>query len=549
MVTVDAQLFYGVLEALPYLVEFPYECTEQTLNRFLGTGIVSSLFDRYPAVAKMAGELAKRDTLYETWDQVDPNRKIALEETPWLTAAQGGKTDLDVIKVLDPRVARAERASSLEKLAKAQLGDGAFPWWPGGPGSPGMTLYLLHGFAKAVEHGVEVPKPMVERAWGYLGRHYQAEYAKRLGSDKECCWEFLTFLNYVATAFPDASWTGGALPEAEQQRILDASLRNWRSHSPYLQAMLALTLQRKGRDESARKVFASLLDGSKTTPEEGTFWEPQAQPWLWYNDSVEGHAFILRALTEIAPEDPRRHGLVQWLFLYKKLNHWKSTRATAEALYALVHYLDQEGQLGAREGVKVRIGKREESFVFEPDRYTGKKNRVVVPGDELDPAQSAVTVTPETSNLMFASATWHFSTDELPREGSGDLFAVSRRYFQRVREGEEFVLRPLAEGTVLAAGDEVEVQLTLKSRAPAEYVHLRDPRPAGFEPGVARSGYRWGQRLGYYEETRDSGTNFFVEWRRLRAVSRPPSTAGGWYCGQPDDQAHRPSDDGRRQTR
>ena len=48
MVTVDAQLFYGVLDALPYLVDYPYECTEQTLNRFLSTGIVSSLFDRLP---------------------------------------------------------------------------------------------------------------------------------------------------------------------------------------------------------------------------------------------------------------------------------------------------------------------------------------------------------------------------------------------------------------------------------------------------------------------------------------------------------------------
>ncbi|HXU29143.1 MAG TPA: alpha-2-macroglobulin family protein, partial [Thermoanaerobaculia bacterium] len=33
VVTLDAQLFYGVLDALPYLIDYPYECTEQTLNR------------------------------------------------------------------------------------------------------------------------------------------------------------------------------------------------------------------------------------------------------------------------------------------------------------------------------------------------------------------------------------------------------------------------------------------------------------------------------------------------------------------------------------
>ena len=62
VVTLDGQLFYGVLAALPYLVNYPYECTEQTLNRFLATGILSSLYAQYPAVARMAKSLSKRNT-------------------------------------------------------------------------------------------------------------------------------------------------------------------------------------------------------------------------------------------------------------------------------------------------------------------------------------------------------------------------------------------------------------------------------------------------------------------------------------------------------
>src|SRR6185369_9425410 len=90
VVTVDAQLFYSVLNALPYLVNYPYECTEQTLNRFVSTGIVSSLYRDYPAVAKMAEEMAKRDAPLESWAAPDPARRMALEETPWLEAAKGG---------------------------------------------------------------------------------------------------------------------------------------------------------------------------------------------------------------------------------------------------------------------------------------------------------------------------------------------------------------------------------------------------------------------------------------------------------------------------
>ncbi|MHB8876393.1 MAG: alpha-2-macroglobulin family protein, partial [Myxococcaceae bacterium] len=73
VVTVDAQLFYTVLQALPYLVNYPYECTEQTLNRFVSTGIVASLYGQYPAVAKMAQQMSKRDSPLETFDAVDPN--------------------------------------------------------------------------------------------------------------------------------------------------------------------------------------------------------------------------------------------------------------------------------------------------------------------------------------------------------------------------------------------------------------------------------------------------------------------------------------------
>ncbi|HPS79534.1 MAG TPA: alpha-2-macroglobulin family protein, partial [Thermoanaerobaculaceae bacterium] len=216
VVTVDAQLFYQVLAALPYLVNYPYECTEQTLNRFLSTGIVSSVYQDYPAVARMAEQMAKRETVLETFDAADPNRRMALEETPWLVQAKGG-TDAGEgsVNVLDPRIAKANRDGALAKLQKAQTSIGGFPWWEGGPPSPYMTLYLMHGFARATEFGIDVPKDMVQKGWQYLARHYRETWRGMMKED--CCWEILTFLNYVATAYPDASWTGDALTLDERQ--------------------------------------------------------------------------------------------------------------------------------------------------------------------------------------------------------------------------------------------------------------------------------------------------------------------------------------------
>ena len=68
---------------------------------------------------------------------------------------------------------------------------------------------------------------------------------------------------------------------------------------------------------------------------------------------------------------------------------------------------------------------------------------------------------------------------------------------------------PLAEGAKIAVGDQLEVHLSLRTKHEAEYVHLRDPRGAGFEPENVNSGWRWNLGISWYEETRDSGANFF----------------------------------------
>ncbi len=513
VVTVDAQLFYSVLNALPYLVSYPYECTEQTLNRFLSTGIVSSLYDAYPAVQRMAKQFSERQTRLETWDAADPNRKMALEETPWLVEARGGdERPEQLINVLDPRIARANRNSALAKLVKAQTSLGAFPWFPGGPPSPYMTLYILYGFSKALEFDVEVPKDVTVRAWAYMHRHYVDELVELMMAH-DCCWEFITFLNYTLSNYPDESWTGSVFTADDRQRMLDFSFRHWKRHQPLLKGYLALTLEREGRHDDARLVFDSVMDSAKTDQDLGTYWAPEDRAWLWYNDTIETHAFALRTLTELEPDDGRRHGLVQWLLLNKKLNHWKSTRATAEVIYSLVHYLEHEGALAIREDATVTVGPIRRTFVFEPDSYTGARNRVIVPGSEIDPeTMSTVTVEKSSKGFAFASATWHFSTEKLPDEARGDLFSVTRTYYRRAAKGDEFVLEPLAEGTRIEAGDQVEVHLSIRARHAAEYVHLRDPRGAGFEPETLHSQYKWDLGIVWYEEVRDSGTNFFFEW-------------------------------------
>ena len=73
-------------------------------------------------------------------------------------------------------------------------------------------------------------------------------------------------------------------------------------------------------------------------------------------------------------------------------------------------------------------------------------------------------------------------------------------------------MQPLAEDARLTPGDQLEVHLSVRTAHAAEYVHLRDPRGAGFEPESLTSVFKYQLGLGFYEEVRDSGANFFFEW-------------------------------------
>ena len=514
VVTVDGQLFYSALKAVPYLTEYPYECTEQTMNRFLSTSIINSTFSQTPSLKAMAAEFAKRKTKLENWSSIekDPNSKMLLEETPWLAQANGGSDeDTKLLKVLDPKVSAAQQRQSLQKLTKAQNNDGGFPWWNGGPSSPYMTAYLLQGFARANEFKVQVPKAVVTRAWSYLHKRYLEELKKPKLVDFDHPTQLIV-INYTLSSFPDNSWYSGTFNNAERTDMLNQSMKKWQTLPPLLKAQLSLTLQRMGRAQQARAVFESVMNGAKSDPDNGVYWPQQNRSWLWYNDRIDTHAFMLRAMMEISPQDARRHGLVQWLMLNKKLNHWKSTRATAESIYALVHYLKREQQLDADERMEVSLGNLPtQEFVFNANQYNGGKQQMVVKDKDITADMANITLKNESKPLMFASATWHFSTDIAPTSAQGDFFGVERRFFKRIKQGTEWTLQPLAEGATLKVGDELEVQLSLRSKHNAEYVHLRAPRGAGFEPMESNSGYRWQNSVGYYQEIRDSGVNYFLD--------------------------------------
>src|SRR5205814_818523 len=146
----------------------PYECVEQTLNRYVPSAVVHAIYSRHPAIAAAAAKIPKRDTITPAWDKDDPKRLVGLMETPWLRESAGRKSYWPVIDMLDSATVARNKEDALAKLKAAQNPDGGFPWFPGGRSDPYMTLYVLAGFSETQHYGVETPSDVTERALRYV---------------------------------------------------------------------------------------------------------------------------------------------------------------------------------------------------------------------------------------------------------------------------------------------------------------------------------------------------------------------------------------------
>jgi uncharacterized protein YfaS (alpha-2-macroglobulin family) len=511
VVTLDAQLLYSVIEAMPYIVDYPYECNEQLVNKFATVSILDKIIEDNPPLQKLFLEFSKRETLYESFYNNDPNRRMALEETPFLVEAKGGKTEYPILQVLNPDVCSKVKESSLKKLLASQDSSGGWAWFSGGRPSSYITLYILYTFSKAKEFGVEIPDEPIKRAFQFLKNNGLNEDIEWLISH-DCGWEFITFLNYTLSNFKDDSYFKESFSDSFRKKMVDFSFKHWKEHSPYLKLQLALTLKRMNREKDCNLVHESVFDSAITKQDEGTFFMIEDKTWLWYNDTVETQAFALKELMEINPKDEKGEGLLLWLFLNKKLNHWKSTKATAEALYSILSYLKSKGAIAVKESIKVDVGKNfTKTFVYEPGSYTGKRNQLVFEKEDIKGDMGKIDVAKEGKGFAFASATLHFSTEELPSKAKGDFFEIERSFYKRVHKGKEFVLEPINDATILNIGDQIEVELKIKSKNEAEYIHILAPRPSGCEPEKLISGWLSSTGIYFYEMVRDSKEDFFIE--------------------------------------
>ena len=106
---------------------------------------------------------------------------------------------------------------------------------------------------------------------------------------------------------------------------------------------------------SANKILKSLKENSITSEELGMYWKVN-QPWLaqWYQAPIETQALLIEAFSEIENDTKTIDNLKIWLLKNKQVSRWKTTKATTEAVYALL--LQGSDWLSVTEMVDVTLG-------------------------------------------------------------------------------------------------------------------------------------------------------------------------------------------------
>ncbi len=531
---VSQPAWYAVL-ALPYLMEYPYECSEQTFNRLYANALARSIANSDPKIHRVFEQWRNTPALDSPLEKNQDLKSVTLEETPWLRQARAESQARRNVGILfDDNRLESETARVLEKLQQMQLQDGSWPWFPGGLGNDYITLYITTGFGRLRHLGVDIDVSPAIRSLQRLDQ-WMTESHQRILSRPEPG-------KYVPSA-TDALYLYGRsfflkdMPVAAEhlkavEFFLAQSRKHWlKTGSRQTQGHLAIALKRfadfaKTTDTVPAAILASLRERSVTSEEMGRFWRDTELSWWWYRAPIETQALMIEAFAEVAKDAAAVEELQVWLLKQKQTQDWKTTRATADAVYALLLRgrdllssqalvqlraggLDLTPRVGAAattsSGKKPQAGTRSQ---VEPG--TGFYE-VRFSGPEVKPGFGEITVKKTDTGVAWGSAHWQY-LEELGKitPYAGTPLKLRKSLYVKSNSNRGPVLTPVT-GPV-QVGDELVVRIELRSDRDMEYVHLKDQRGSGTEPVNVLSHYKYQDGLAYYESTRDTASHFFIDY-------------------------------------
>ncbi len=514
------------IQALPYLSEEHNESADNLFQRFYANAIAAYVANSNPKIR----------SVIESWRNITPDaflsnleknpelKSVLLTETPWVMEARNESERKKRIALLfDLNRMADEKRQALEKLGRMQAPNGGWSWFEGMPDSRYITQLIVTGIGKLDHMGaIDLEREaalisMVSRAMVYLDERAREDYEKlkELHGDQiggnHLSPVHVQYL-YAHSFFAGRIEVTAASREAFRYFEEQASL-HWLGQGRYMQAMIALALHRLGSKDIPDQILVSLRETALKSDEMGMYWRDNAG-YYWYEAPIERQAMMIGAFGEVAGDAAAVEEMKVWLLKQKQTRDWKSTSATADAIYALL--LQGTDLLASDRPANITVGNEP----VDPLSFDGTVAeagtgyfQVSWQGPDIRPQMGNVKVTRDSEGVAWGALYWQYY-EQLDRITPAKTpLSIEKSLFLRKNTDSGPVLQPLGE-TILKPGDKVTVRIVIRTDRDMEYVHLKDMRAAAFEPVNAISGYRYQGGLGYYESIRDASVNFFIDYLR-----------------------------------
>ncbi len=503
----------ALVDALPYLVNYPYGCTEQTLSRFLPTVITQSILKNMGLDLRAIQEKRTNLNAQEIGDDKERAKQWKrYEENPVFDIAEVSKM----------------AKSGIDRLAAMQLSDGGWGWFSGwGEKSHAhTTAYVVHGLQVTERNKLAIDPKVLSRGIDWL-KAEQAEQVQRLKNVATKTEPWKSHADdldaFVFMVLTDAS--------AQDDEMREFLFRDRTHLSVYAKAMFGIAIERLKDGVKLKEVLKNIeqylvIDNENQTaylklPSE-TAW------WNWYGSEIESQSYYLKLLAKTEPKGEVAPRLVKYLLNNRKhATYWNSTRDTAIAIEAISEFLIASGEDKPDMTVEIVVdGKREKEVRINKENLFTFDNKVLLVGERIASGTHSVKILKKGNGpLYFNAYVTNFTLEDYIKKAGLEI-KVDRKYYkltpsnatalsqggrgQALREKIEKYDRTEVENlTILKSGDLVEIELEIDSKNDYEYLVFEDMKPAGFEPLEVRSGYS-GNDMGAYIEYRDNRVAFFV---------------------------------------
>jgi hypothetical protein len=515
--------WYAV-QALPYLMEYPYECSEQVFSRFYANSIASHIANSSPKIKAVFNSWKSQspEALLSNLEKNQELKSLMLEETPWvLDAKDESERKKRVALLFDLNKMSNELGQALRKLEKVQTPNGGFPWFEGMRDDRYITQHIVTGMGHLDHLGVKNIREdqsvwnMVKEGVKYLDNRIREDYEWILKHDKanidknHLGYQQIQYL-YARSYFKDIAVDG------RNQKAFDyykgQEKKYWLENSRYMQGMIALALHRYDDKVTPKDIMKSLKENSLNSEEMGMYWKDNYSGYYWYQAPIEAQALLIEAFDEVSNDKKSVDDLKVWLLKSKQTQDWKTTKATTEAVYALL--LRGTDWLSTESNVEITMG----TMKIDPKKMTDVKQEAGTgyfktswSGGDIKPNMGEVTVVKKDEGVSWGAVYWQYFEQLDKITPSKTPLVLKKQLFLQKNTDSGPVIEPITEKTNLKVGDKIKVRIELRVDRDMEYVQMKDMRASGFEPTNVISSYKWQDGLGYYESTRDAATNFFFD--------------------------------------